>query len=836
MSALVHRTNSSKEVIASKIASPGPKSALVAKIIKKSYVLNELEAMRKKLNYQYRNPIISVEGEAKNGSTINVNVKTSLFEYTKAKLIEALKDDPQVIETNQTVTATALSKHSGTAEVEYQMECVYKANEVKHKVKITCYTTTCKITVTNMGEESVIKSHLGNKYNARYFVESFLEPFLKKAEVDFPNLDEKFVPLILKEIERLESIEKQPKGPRELPSSNTVANGVTKCVFKSCKKGKSENLILANKAAYGTCNICHGHEHFTCSNTKDWRKIDIINGTAKYHCTNCYAEHHTSLTLQNMVSNASTEINAEIPMLEYAYVVEAIVHNSETLLSENENSNYTISSLDELSSEKINCDMCDKTFSTNDQLKEHEETHKCNICSVKFATEEKLKEHQQEKHEIHVKCDECSATFPTQMLINHKQEEHKATYKCVHCSELFDKEDIMKIHINEQHQQKYKCDICDQEFCTVHLLNDHKSEKHVKFFKCDLCEYEGETNLVLEVHKSDTHVIVACSFCDTFLDTRILLQEHINKEHATVDLARVTSDKEYIEQIVKENEDLKSQLRSVKDDFERLSSIYRKEQEDFKELKLNIDIDLTKTRDEYRRLKADNEKLIVRNDTLYKLGNIALEHNKSKSDVKINNKQQEDIIEVIEEETIEIEELETLAKNKNKGFRRTSPTSSPNTEVKDRLYSQATSTSAGPSPEQKERVQAQQQQHNQEEVQQQQPQDRVHRSQDRKQLNSVRYCHSFNNGTCTFEERTGRKCTFVHGKAPACNFDGFCTRKKCMYSHPKEEASFLGQQQFYTTNNNPMQMFMEQLMGTVLQGHHQGQMWGQQAGQRRNFF
>ena len=100
----------------------------------------------------------------------------------------------------------------------------------------------------------------------------------------------------------------------------------------------------------------------------------------------------------------------------------------------------------------------------------------------------------------------------------------------------------------------------------------------------------------------------------------------------------------------------------MKDDFERLSNIYRKEQDDFKDLKLNIDIDLTKTRDEYRRMKAENEKLNVKNDTLYKLGAIALEHNKKKA--AINRKQEEDIIEVVEEETVNIEDIEKLVNGK----------------------------------------------------------------------------------------------------------------------------------------------------------------------------
>ena len=50
----------------------------------------------------------------------------------------------------------------------------------------------------------------------------------------------------------------------------------------------------------------------------------------------------------------------------------------------------------------------------------------------------------------------------------------------------------------------------------------------------------------------------------------------------------------------------------------------------------------------------------------------------------------------------------------------------------------------------------------------------------------ISYCHYFSNfGKCTFEEKTGRKCKFSHQKAPHCNFDLNCNRKKCMFSHTK---------------------------------------------------
>ena len=41
-----------------------------------------------------------------------------------------------------------------------------------------------------------------------------------------------------------------------------------------------------------------------------------------------------------------------------------------------------------------------------------------------------------------------------------------------------------------------------------------------------------------------------------------------------------------------ENSEVKAELRSMKDDFERLSEIYKKEQKEFKDLKQNIDTEL----------------------------------------------------------------------------------------------------------------------------------------------------------------------------------------------------------------------------------------------------
>ena len=100
---------------------------------------------KKKLNFEYRDPAISIEGESKTGASININVKSSIFEYAKAKLIDAMDKNNLIYETTRTDSAFADSKYNGDADVEYQLEVRYDGNGNEQKVKITLYTTTCKI-------------------------------------------------------------------------------------------------------------------------------------------------------------------------------------------------------------------------------------------------------------------------------------------------------------------------------------------------------------------------------------------------------------------------------------------------------------------------------------------------------------------------------------------------------------------------------------------------------------------------------------------------------------------------------------------------------------------
>ena len=143
----------------------------------KNYILDDLGALKKKWGMINHKPEIDVNGEASNGSSINIEMKTSLFEMMKADLIPKLKEEEGIDEITFPTTSKATSKNGEEADVEYHVEVTFTTNEVTEKVKLKCYTTTCRIQVQGFGKHER-KKHLGNEYIPRFFVNRYIVPFL----------------------------------------------------------------------------------------------------------------------------------------------------------------------------------------------------------------------------------------------------------------------------------------------------------------------------------------------------------------------------------------------------------------------------------------------------------------------------------------------------------------------------------------------------------------------------------------------------------------------------------------------------------------------------------
>ena len=174
----------------------------------KSYNLKEVEALKKKLSYVHLNPPIGLVDEASNGVCISVEMKTSLFEIMKFRWIHDMKEIFEINDIVGVSKAVAGSTNFGKVDVEFTLEATFTVSDIVNKVKVKCYPTKCKMTITHMGGTCVPKAHLNGKYTPRYFAEKFIIPWGNKMIASYDNLDEQIVIHLEKELDRVTELNK----------------------------------------------------------------------------------------------------------------------------------------------------------------------------------------------------------------------------------------------------------------------------------------------------------------------------------------------------------------------------------------------------------------------------------------------------------------------------------------------------------------------------------------------------------------------------------------------------------------------------------------------------
>ena len=120
----------------------------------KKYTLNDLEALRKKMKKSDLKPGISMTDESKNGGNVNIDMKTSLFEYMKEMWIGDMKKIDDIKEVTPITKAQAETGMNGKADVEYTFEVTFNTLGEENKVKVKCYPTKCRIQIQHMGGPS----------------------------------------------------------------------------------------------------------------------------------------------------------------------------------------------------------------------------------------------------------------------------------------------------------------------------------------------------------------------------------------------------------------------------------------------------------------------------------------------------------------------------------------------------------------------------------------------------------------------------------------------------------------------------------------------------------
>ncbi|KAA0703256.1 hypothetical protein E1301_Tti006947 [Triplophysa tibetana] len=168
---------------------------------------------------------------------------------------------------------------------------------------------------------------------------------------------------------------------------------------------------------------------------------------------------------------------------------------------------------------------------------------KCTICQKRFSSNKCLAEHQKTEHpERPFKCLVCGKGFTKKRyLTQHQQIHSERPYQCNACPESFKTETALLCHrkmhdTNRQHQ----CLICNKSYFTANELNKHQRKQgHHTFnkdseeYRCDMCCKSFSMFSQLTKHQ-ETHVgqvVYECTECDKAFAFLSLLEEH-QRTHA----------------------------------------------------------------------------------------------------------------------------------------------------------------------------------------------------------------------------------------------------------------------------------------------------------------
>ena len=425
------------------------------------------------------------------------------------------------------------------------------------------------------------------------------------------------------------------------------------------------------------------------------------------------------------------------------------------------------------------CDRCEFHCKTKSQMKVHiEEKHTfiCTVCETKSSSHEDMEEHKNEAHTTSCPASACERKFPTAKEVEeHQTKDHP--FLCIICYiEEVNKEDLEK-HIEDCHT--YTCDVCGFVAISEDIMENHILDKHARpdsdgEFKCDDCEFNTKDKRKYGEHYKEVHGSRA--------------SKNVNPP---------------------DNHKMKEELRILKNNFDRLETMYQDSLDQVNNVKSEYEVKLIKANDDYNVVKTENEVLKEKVDVLFKLGRSYIENCVKKKTPgrgidEVQEVQTEEIQEVpiTDEANDNIEDLQGWTANKMRGFKRTTPVSDsapkkpdppkhskhtpsdtkPPPPTPSSTGPPASSSTANPPPSKAVK--------------------------EKSQSGRTMYCHYFSNlGKCLFEERTGNSCRFEHKPAPLCQSGTSCMRSKCMFTHPNMAGrnTFLAQSTAQPMNINPWQ-------------------------------
>ena len=198
--------------------------------------------------------------------------------------------------------------------------------------------------------------------------------------------------------------------------------------------------------------------------------------------------------------------------------------------------------------DKFICDICGKEKSTKYTLKYHLEIHlsldkiECNICRKTFTHAIALKTHSKTIHNLNVdpsklSCNVCQVNCRNLSALNSHKLIHEVSKTCPICSKPIKPRcfpEHIKLHELKKEEKKFQCKVCRKKFYSYSNLHNHMGTHSVSL-ECDLCEYQTGRKENIKYHMVNHMKLepVECQICKRTYKTAKRLNFHIFRNHKT---------------------------------------------------------------------------------------------------------------------------------------------------------------------------------------------------------------------------------------------------------------------------------------------------------------
>ena len=192
-------------------------------VLQRNYVLNDSNALKKKLKHEDRPEPYDLGTEARDGSNVVIEMQTSFFEHVKSLFIQDLVRYNDIEKVDNAVAAK-VSSSSGEAFVEFSLDITFKYKSDPFVDKLIAHTTSCRLMIQPVGP----RTKLDKKSIPRFSVDKFILPWFESAYKKKEYNEKDIIEALHKEIKRLDLLKVKKSSAKSRVHS--VASSEIKCI------------------------------------------------------------------------------------------------------------------------------------------------------------------------------------------------------------------------------------------------------------------------------------------------------------------------------------------------------------------------------------------------------------------------------------------------------------------------------------------------------------------------------------------------------------------------------------------------------------------------------